>query len=388
VVTTFLLPVKTALLVFPLIALVVLLPAAFVSYRRRGRAGGWTTLVFYGFVFYLLAAVLQTVVPLPSDPAGYCAANNYASTPQLRPFYFLQVIEERAAGDWTLGSIARNAALWSSAMNVVLLAPLGFFLRYLAGTRLLAATAIGFGASLLFELTQLTGLWFVYPCAYRLFSVDDLMLNTMGAATGWLLAEPLGRLLPELDSDRDLRRYATRVTASRRVLALLTDAVGFAALVGLVLGLVVLFGGSTAGWATIVLVLAAVWFLLVPVLTGSTLGKRAMLLRVARTGGRPAGPLSLLVRYGVLLSPMWLAWLALSVDHWDVLGSPQQLLIPLGLVLSLFLVGVWAPLAVFFGDDAAPHERLSRTVNVAIVKQDVTREVTGRRSGTRRPVHR
>jgi hypothetical protein len=36
-------------------------------------------------------------------------------------------------------------------------------------------------------------------------------------------------------------------------------------------------------------------------------------------------------------------------------------------VVSLFLVGVWTPLAVFFGDERAPHERLSRTVNVAIV---------------------
>jgi glycopeptide antibiotics resistance protein/uncharacterized RDD family membrane protein YckC len=383
VVATFLLPVKTALIVFPLIVLIVLLPVAVVSYRRRGRAGGWTTVAFYCFLFYLLAAVMQTVIPLPRDPAAYCAAQTYASTPQLRPGYFLQVIDERAAGDWSLGAIMRNAPLWSTALNVVLLAPLGFFLRYLVGTRFLPAVAVGAGASLLFELTQLTGLWFVYPCAYRLFSVDDLILNTVGAVAGWLLAGPLGRRLPELDRARDLRRYATRVTASRRLLALLTDAVGFAALVGLVLGLVVLFGGSTAGWGTVVLVLAAVWFLLVPMLTGSTLGKRAMLLRVARMDGRRAGPLSLLVRYGVLLSPMWLSWLALSVDHWDVFGSPEQLLIPVGLLLSLFLVGVLAPVAVFFGDDAAPHERLSRTVNVAVVPEDVT----VRRAGTRSPVH-
>ena len=101
---TFLLPVTTALTVFPLVVLIVMLPVAVVSYRRRGRAGGWTTLAFYGFLFYLLAAALQTVVPLPSDPAGYCAAQNYASTPQLRPFYFVQVLQERARGDWSPGS--------------------------------------------------------------------------------------------------------------------------------------------------------------------------------------------------------------------------------------------------------------------------------------------
>ncbi len=359
---TYLLPVTTALTIFPLIALLVVLPAAVVSYRRRGRAGGWTTVIFYCFLFYLLAALMQTVVPLPANPSEYCAQRSYASTPQLRPFYFVDVLTTRAsaAGTWL------NPALWSTALNVVLLAPLAFFLRYLAGTRFLAATALGFGASLFLELTQLTGLWFIYPCAYRLFSVDDLILNTAGAALGWLVAGAVIRLLPDLDPERDRRRYATRVTTSRRVLALLTDMIGFGVLLVLVLGLLKLFGANS-GRATIAAVLAVVWFLLVPWLTGSTPGKRAMLLRVERTDGRRAGPVALLVRNGVLLSPLWLLWLALSVDHWDVFGAPHQLLIPAGLLLSVFVVGIWTPLAVFFGDEPAPYERLSGTTNAAIV---------------------
>jgi glycopeptide antibiotics resistance protein len=364
---TYLLPVRTALTIFPLVALLVLLPVAVISYRRRGRAGGWTTVVFYCFLFYLLAALMQTIVPLPADPAGYCAGQSYASTPQLRPFYFLEVVDNRARGDWSLSGMRHNPALWTTALNMVLLAPLTFFLRYLAGTRFFPAVALGFGASLFLELTQLTGLWFIYPCAYRLFSVDDLILNTAGAALGWLVAGPLIRLLPDLDSDRDRRRYATRVTVSRRMLALLTDMVGFGVLTVLVLGLIQLFGGSPAGRGPIAAVLGVVWFLLVPFLTGSTLGKRAMLLRVDRVDGRRAGMLSLLVRNGVLLSPLWLTWLALSVDHWDVFSSPEQLLIPLGMLVSLFVVGIWTPLAVFFGDEPAPHERLSRTRNAAIV---------------------
>jgi glycopeptide antibiotics resistance protein len=366
VVTTYLLPVSTALAVFPIVVLVVLLPVAVIGYRRRGRAGGWTTLVVYGFLFYLLAATMQTIVPLPSDPDRYCATRTYASTPQLRPFYFIEVVQRRAHGQWSLGAMLHNPALWTTALNVVLLLPLGFFLRYLARTRLLAATAIGLGVSLLFELTQLTGLWFIYPCAYRLFSVDDLILNTAGVAIGWLIAGPLGRLLPTLDPARERRRYASKVTASRRLFALLADAVGLAVLIGFALGLIDLFGGTIAGQQPTVVVLAATWFLLVPVLTGATVGKRAMLLRIERTNGRRAGPLSLLIRNGVLLSPLWLLWLGLSVTHWDILARPYLLLIPIGMLVSIFLVGIWTPLAVFFGDEPAPHERLSRTTNVAV----------------------
>lgn len=368
---TYLLPVTTAISVFPIIALLVVLPAAVVSYRRRGRAGGWTTLVFYAFLFYLLAAFMQTVIPLPRDPAAYCAGQTYASDPQLRPFYFVEVVQQRISGQ-SLGALLHNPTLWSTGLNVVLLLPLGFFLRYLVGTRFLPAVALGFGASLIFELTQLTGLWFIYPCAYRLFSVDDLILNTFGAALGWLLAGPVGRLLPALEPDRERRRYAARVTASRRLFALVTDLVGFTVLVGFVLGLVVLFGGDTAARGPVVAVLGVAWFFAVPLLTGSTPGKRAMLLRVERTDGRRAGPVALLVRNGILLSPLWLLWFAVSVDSWDVLGRPQQLLIPVGLLLSLFVVGIWTPLAVFLGDEEAPYERLTHTTNVAIVRQDET----------------
>lgn len=360
---TYLLPVQTAVTVFPLLALLVMLPVAVVSYRRRGRAGGWTTVVFYCFLFYLLAALMQTIIPLPADPAAYCAEQTYASTPQLRPGYFVDVLETRArvSGTWL------NPAMWSTALNVVLLVPLGFFVRYLSGVRFLAATALGFVASLFFELTQLTGVWFIYPCAYRLFSVDDLILNTVGAVLGWLIAGPLIRVLPDLDAATDRSRYASRVTASRRLLALLTDVVAFGVLTVVVVGLLELFGVSAEVRRPAVAALAVIYFLLVPVQTGSTLGKRAMLLKLERTDGRRAGPFSLLVRYGVLLSPLWLLWLALDVDHWNIFGEPQQLLIPLGMLISLLVIGVWTPLAVFFGDEPAPYERLSRTQNVAVV---------------------
>ena len=365
-IATFLLPVGTALSVFPIVVLIVMLPAAVLSYRRRGRAGGWTTVVGYGFLFYLLAAAMQTIMPLPSDPDRYCATQTYASSPQLRPFYFIDVVRYRARGDWSLAGMLHNPALLSTGLNVILLLPLGFFLRYALRARLLAATAIAFGVSLLFELTQLTGLWFIYPCAYRLFSVDDLILNTAGAVLGWLLAGPLGRLLPELDPDRERRRYAGKVTASRRVFALLADLVGFGALTGFVLGLVVLLGGTITGQQPVVAVLAAVWFLLIPALTGTTPGKHAMLLRLDRTDGTRAGPLAILVRNGILLSPIWLLWLALSVTSWNILDRPYLLLIPGGLLLSLFLIGVWTPLAVFLGNEPAPYERISRTTNVVV----------------------
>ena len=55
-------------------------------------------------------------------------------------------------------------------------------------SRLRAALCFGAGLTLSVELTQLTGLWGLYPCAYRQFNVDDLMLNALGVVVGVLLA--------------------------------------------------------------------------------------------------------------------------------------------------------------------------------------------------------
>jgi glycopeptide antibiotics resistance protein/uncharacterized RDD family membrane protein YckC len=363
VIATYLLPVKTALYVFPLIVLVIMLPAAFVSYRRRGRAGGWATVVFYSFLFYLLAIALQTVIPLPAN-ADYCTRHSYASSPQLRPFYFVQVVEERARGHWGLSAILHNGALWSTALNVVMLVPLGAFLRYVYRTRLVPTVLLGFGVSLLFELTQLTGLWFVYPCPYRLFSVDDMILNTTGVLIGWLVTGPLALVLPTLAPDGDRRRWADKVTATRRLFALLVDLLGFAVLVAFGVGLLTLFGQSPHHRGTLIAVLALVWFVLVPTVSGSTPGKRAMLLRVVRTSGRHAGPVTLLVRYAVLLSPGWLGVLALTLD----VGRLWHLVILAVLALAMAVVLIWSPLAVVFEQEhRAPHERMSGSVNVAIL---------------------
>ena len=371
---TYLLPVTTALYLFPLIVLVIMLPAAFVSYRRRGRAGGWATVVFYSFAFYLLAIAMQTVIPLPAN-GDYCTGHTYASSPQLRPFYFIEVIQQRARGHWSPSAIIHNPVIWSTALNIVMLAPLGLFLRYAQRMRMLPTLLAGFGISLFFELTQLTGLWFVYPCPYRLFSVDDLILNTAGVLVGWLIAGPLAKLLPTLEPERDRRRYAAKVTLTRRLFALLTDLVGFGLLLAFVFGLLTLFGTSTKHQGLAIAILALVWFVLVPTLTGSTLGKRAMLLRVERTSGRRAGPISFLVRNGILLSPLWLLWLLLDMDSWDLGHHPEHLLIPVGLGLSAFIMVIWTPLAVLFDDEhRAPYERFSRTVNVAIIHGDLPEE--------------
>lgn len=67
------------------------------------------------------------------------------------------------------------------------------------GWVLLAGAAV----SLLTETAQLTGIFGLYPCSYRLFDVDDLLLNTGGAGLGFALGgccSPMCERLPRVSS--------------------------------------------------------------------------------------------------------------------------------------------------------------------------------------------
>ena len=66
--------------------------------------------------------------------------------------------------------------------------PFGVYLRYYFCYHWRKTLQLSFLLSLFFELTQLSGLYFVYPGSYRLFDVDDLIVNmSIRAATACLM---------------------------------------------------------------------------------------------------------------------------------------------------------------------------------------------------------
>ncbi|WP_336627067.1 MULTISPECIES: VanZ family protein [unclassified Microbacterium] len=133
----------------------------------------------------------------------------------------------RRRGRLTLGrSLLWAAALvYFLALNVLLFLPLGFFLRVLGGRGILVALLVGFGVSLVVETTQLTGVWGLYPCAYRVFDVDDLLTNTVGAVLGSLLALVVPRRMRG-PAVVDGAARARPVTRRRRLLGMVCDVLG------------------------------------------------------------------------------------------------------------------------------------------------------------------
>ena len=97
-----------------------------------------------------------------------------------------------------MNDIAKDGlrAVFQLAFNVVFFVPLGFIAGRLLRLRFASSVLIGLAVSALIETAQLTGLFGVYPYAYRCCDVDDIAANTLGAALGWLCSWLLGRVVP------------------------------------------------------------------------------------------------------------------------------------------------------------------------------------------------
>ena len=178
--------------------------------------------------------------------------------------------------------------------------------------------AIGFLVTLSFETTQLTGLWGLYEHPYRLFDVDDLMLNTLGAMIGFWTVGPAMRVLPDIRLVNEEAREAgmrASVTKTRAVVLHRSGdrpgcgrgGDGRSRSAGRSRGRRGRrreLGHGGAGCADAVSF--AAFFALVPALTrGQTLAQKLLRLRIVRTDATPAHWYQYLARYGLLALFGW-----------------------------------------------------------------------------------
>lgn len=203
------LPAAVAIAGGLVLAVALFVPFAAVTYRREGALGVGDLAALVAVPVYGLALWTYTLLPLPDRDDLTC---RHAQT------HVLAAVDDvRANGTATLAELAHNPALLQVVLNVALFVPLGVLLRWRWRRGLPTAVVVGFAVSLLVELTQLTGIWGVYPCAYRLFDVDDLIVNTAGAALGWLVATAVA---PHRHAER---RAVPRMTFGRRLVAMVSD---------------------------------------------------------------------------------------------------------------------------------------------------------------------
>lgn len=278
--------IRQAFLFFPVLAALFTLPYLLWNYHRYGAVLSVKAVVIYGLLLYLLTVFFLVSFPLPSR-ASVAASPDVS--PQLHLLAFVHDIErdQRLFGQSGLLSLVHNRAFLQFAFNVVMTIPFGLFLRWYCGCGLLKTMLFSFLLSLFLEVSQLTGLFFLYPKAYRVFDVDDLLANTLGGLAGALLIWPFLGILPSRQAlDESVYRRGQTVSLLRRLVAAGLDGVSCLLISFL---LVLFWPGSLSFWKTLVLC-GFGWMTFWPlVLKARTPGMWSVQVYVARADGQPAG---------------------------------------------------------------------------------------------------
>ena len=305
---------EQAAILFPILAVLFTIPYIAWNYHKYGSVLSLRILIVYSFILYMLCAYCLVILPLPT---GEAAANLSGHQAQLVPFTFLGDIARESdavlSQPRTWLTVFNSNAFLTTLFNLFLTMPFGMYLRYYFRCGWKRTLVYSLLLSLFFELTQLSGLYFIYPGSYRLFDVDDLIVNTCGSMIGFVLARIAMRFLPSREElDRESFVRGRRVSLLRRIVAFIYDEIAYAVL------FIVVFLIWTANFGTMsIWIYALIWlayFALCPiVLRGQTIGHRLTKLRIVSSGGGRVHWYQYALRYTLLfvllvIAPVVLNW--------------------------------------------------------------------------------
>lgn len=366
---SYLFPIKYAFFAFPFVAFLFTMPFLIVQYRKYGYINKFRSFLLYLFLLYLLNAYFLVILPLPATRDNPAMASGGL---QLMPLNFLRDIMKETSIVITNPSsylhLFKERAFLQVVFNVFLTMPFGIMLRYYYRQGWLRCIMFSFLLSLFFELTQLTGLYGIYSHPYRVFDVDDLLMNTLGGILGALLADWTSSLLPNVERlDADVDPSSKRVTYLRRFIAYIIDF--------WIWSILQIMLDQMLDLSLSFLLSSGLYFMLLPYLTGGyTFGKWIVRIRLTRTGQKQrVSLLSLIVRYGIL--------------YWGIFGLHQTIpllndylhpIITVLVTLSLFAMDVAFFIHIFVSvirkKPQLFYEKISRTKHVVAWKPEEAQE--------------
>lgn len=266
--------IKTAIILFPLIAFLFTIPFILHQYHKYGSINKLRVLIIYSFILYMMSLYFLVILPLPDIkdvlPKGDAV--------QLIPFQsivdFINKTSLVLNNPSTYLKAIKEPVFYTVVFNIVMTIPFGMYLRYYFKCSLKKTLLLSFLLSLFFEVTQLTGLYFIYPYPYRVFDVDDLITNTLGGVFGYFIMGILDNHLPTRDEiDESSREVGKKVSGLRRVTVFCLDLFLFM--------FIVLITGIFGINKYVVLIIFTIYYILIPIIqNGQTLGSKFLNVRL------------------------------------------------------------------------------------------------------------
>ena len=272
----YLLIIKYATFAFPIVAFLFTTPFILMEYHKFGSISFFKTVITYLFIYYLICAYFLVILPLPKISE---VAQLTTPRTQLIPFRFVIDFTKHSSFDLfnhnTYFITLKESYFYVPLFNIILTIPFGIFLRYYFEWDKKRVVCYSFLLSLFFELTQLSGLYFIYPRGYRLFDVDDLFLNTLGGLLGYFISTPMISILPKISEvNHETRERGKMISGFRRCVSLFLD---IFLLLGMKLITILLFGDKLY---LSVLLIVFYYFVIPLLLDHSTLGQAFLNIQV------------------------------------------------------------------------------------------------------------
>ena len=369
----YMLAIQQAVVIYPIIVLLFTIPYVLFNYHKYGSVFSLRIIVVYSFVLYMLCVYCLVILPLPSAEAAETLRSHRM---QLVPFSFVRDIAKNThialnqPKTWL--TLVNSNAFLTNLFNLFMTMPFGMYMRYYFRKSWKQTLVLSFCLSLFFELTQLSGLYFIYPGAYRLFDVDDLIVNTAGGMAGYALVGPLMKLLPpRAELDKLSYRRGVSVSFTRRFTSFVIDmaVVGARGLTGVIIAAFV----NEQYTVEMLEATALAYFCVVPIFAnGRTLGKKMTSLSIVNRLGKKASWFQYIARGGSLY--LVTQFLPGRINDGLNMLSEQGVLSEFAVIV---LAGIVAGLCIFYPLFASVmmtmhkplfYEKLSRTQVVSTVK--------------------
>lgn len=303
------LSLEAAVVIFPIVAFLITIPYILWHYYKYGSVLLLRAMILYSFILYLLCAYFLVILPLP--PIEEVAVLTTQRV-QLIPFQFVNDLQMYTLfSSWTpeiMTSSFFNSVFLQVFFNIIMFVPLGIYLRYYYRRNIFECIFFSFIVSVFFELTQLSGLYGIYPRPYRLFDVDDLILNTSGGLAGFVIEPVFTWILPSKEKLNELSyRKGQKITTYRRIMAMFVDWLviyAFLCIADFTIHAVnieeVFFLSSIKGFIVYISIVIIV-FMIIPYLSGGyTIGKKLVKIKVVGWKNQKAKLSQYFVRYGIL----------------------------------------------------------------------------------------
>ena len=357
--------IEIAILVFPVIAFFITFPYMVVQYFKYGSIPFLRTVIIYSFVLYLLTSYFMVILPLPMIKDVL-----KLNTPwiQLVPFKFIGdlILESKfIISDFSTYLVAlRQPVFYVNAFNILLTVPFGVYLRYYFKRKWWEVLIFSFLLSLFFEVTQITGLYGIYPRPYRLFDVDDLILNTMGGVFGYLITPLFVHLFPSRDRVDEIAYERGKIVSfSRRCIAYLIDYV----LYNIFIIIFILFFNIKFSIEFYSFGFLLYFLISILLFSKNTIGKKIVKIKIVNQNGNEAKVHQVLARY--------ILRYIIYFKVYDIINWSREVsninnftsLISVFLCIFLFFIYIKTFFDIFTRKDQYIYENLSKTKNISTI---------------------